>query len=242
MGSESNFDKDKKVNKLCMSEHFWVTGTLAGIGLFLAFYGPFSAKYGLLAIAILFLAGAVIAFRRGFGLYTSMVTPIEQSPEYIHYTRGVHYALEQELEKRVKNKIRLEDEQRETTKFFFIGIVLAASGIWLVRWKISYLSLSLAVVFDGITKLSYVFILIGVACIVAGIRIFWYWFVNSNFNVALKLSDFLTLDTYPMKIRKEIILIGAIGQRLENDKKKERMERKREEGPIIGLDKERNII
>lgn len=233
---------DKKVNKLCMSEHFWVTGTLGGISLFCTLFGCMTGKYGFLAVGVAMLIGAVITFKLGLGISTALVTPVEQSQEYVHVTKGAHYALEQELEKRLRNKAKLEDEQRETTKYFFIGVLLFLGGCALIKWKFEYLKMNLQVVFDGYTSLSYVAILLGVALVVVGVRVLWYWFVNSNFGIAVNLSDFLTLDTYPMKIRKENILIGAISHRIENDRKKARMERKAEEGLIVGLDNNGNII
>ena len=52
--------------------------------------------------------------------------------------------------------------------------------------------------------------------------------MNSTIPLAMKIADTLTIDTYPMKIRKENILIGVISQRIEKDRKKERMELRQE--------------
>ena len=222
------FLNEKNNIRYCMEKNFWVTGTLAGIGTFCALYGGFTGRYGFLAFGIICLVVAYVCFRHGFGIVTTQVTPIEESADYVRFSEGVHYVLSLELDKRLRNVEKLRREQQETTKYFVIGLACFALGWFLISANFFYLKGELGIIFDGYVSLSYVAILLGVALIVVGVRTFWYWFMNSSIPLAMKIADALTIDTYPMKIRKENILIGVISQRIERDRKKERMELRQE--------------
>ena len=55
----------------------------------------------------------------------------------------------------------------------------------------------------------------------------WVTFINADNKVSFYLADKYTLDTYPIKISQENILIGVISKRLAQEKAEE--QRKREE-------------
>ena len=63
--------------------------------------------------------------------------------------------------------------------------------------------------------------------VIAAFRMIWIAFINIDNKFTFYLADKYTLDTYPVKIFKENILIGVISKRLEQEKAEE--QRKREE-------------
>lgn len=241
--------KGEKYRKLSVSDHFWITGTLIGIGLFAFIHAIMFQLWAWCAVGAFLWVIAFILTCNGFGFYSVKVTPIEETKEYVALSKGANYALKMEMEKKYKILQKLQKEQGEAMKFYVYGLVLICIGIFPIIWNFKYLRMDIVQIFQGWTSLGYLFILIGIAMIVAGVRMLWFAFVNSELTMSLRISDWLSLDTIPMKIWRENILLGVISERIEEEKRAGRyqdndsiLESAGIYGPELSLDKLDKII
>ena len=151
----------------------------------------------------------------------------EESPEYVHYLRGKDYAMKEELIRKQRYVERLKMNQKATVKWAVWGALCGFVGAVLFGIAIPDVKLTNVAVAKAWFSLTYPCLALGAAMVIAGFRMIWVTFINADNKVSFYLADKYTLDTYPIKISQENILIGVISKRLAQEKAEE--QRKREE-------------
>lgn len=158
--------------------------------------------------------GAVMLFRFGAGITAVIVTPFEETMEYKKLARGTNYALKEEYNSAVRYLEDLRNRQRSIMNLKWGGLLIIFLGLGLmyaavnghVLWVYQY----------HVLILGFVVILVGVDCI-------WQSFINSNYPLAVKISDKFTLNTYSVKIEKASIIVSVLYRRLEEELKKQNL-------------------
>lgn len=207
-----------KPTKLCMPDHFWLTGTSVGFSFFSLVFAIFFRSLTWLVPCAVFGVLAGVFVMLGYGITTIKVVPLEESKDYAKVAYGKNYAMGMEIERRRKNIMHMEKEQDKTVKFFVIGVLLVCLGVALVGWRFPFLKLELFSIFYGYVYMAYLTIVVGIVLIVAGVRMFWYALVNSNFPLGRWLATTFSIDTIPDRIEKEYVFIGILSKRMDKER------------------------
>ena len=223
------------MKRYTVSRYFWLNMSIAVLGVadaFIGFVNAFQGKGWTASLPWeLFAVGcgvvSFILFMRGERIHPVEVKPIEESAEYIHYLRGKDYAIKEELVRRQRHLERLESDQKGILKWAFGGVFLVGIGVFFFWRAIPDIVLTNKVVARAWFSLAYPALALGSILIIAGFRMIWISIINSDSEFTRNLADKYTLDTYPVRISREKILIGVISDRLEKEKELER--KKREE-------------
>ncbi|MCR5458854.1 MAG: hypothetical protein K6F51_03045 [Acetatifactor sp.] len=223
------------MKKYTPSRYCWVTLSVALLGVYDMILGLVHALQGKgwaasLPWEIFAVCCGGIAFFlywKGERIHPVDVKPFEESQEYIHYLRGKDYAMKEELVRKQRYVERLKLNQKDTVRWAIWGGLCGLIGAVLFGIAIPDVKLTNKAVAKAWFSLTYPCLLLGATMVIAGFRMIWITFINADNKLAFYLADKYTLDTYPMKIFKENILIGVISKRLEQEKAEE--QRKREE-------------
>ena len=170
--------------------------------------------------------GAGFLIWRGEWISRIIIKPFEESKEYVHVARGVNYAIKEEMVRRQKNVERLKEEQKGMLKELIAGALVAVAGCGFFSLASTGVNLSdmesLAASFFGLT---YPMLFLGAALLVAGGRMIWHAFLNSEISFAYWLADKFCVETYGIRIMRENVLIGILAKRLEKEKEEEKKRR-----------------
>lgn len=223
------------MKKYTPSRYCWVTLSVALLGVYDMILGLVHALQGKgwaasLPWEIFAVCCGGIAFFlywKGERIHPVEVKPFEESPEYIHYLRGKDYAMKEELVRKQRYVERLKLNQKDTVRWAIWGGLCGLIGAVLFGIAIPDVKLTNVAVAKAWFSLTYPCLALGAAMVIAGFRMIWVTFINADNKVSFYLADKYTLDTYPIKISQENILIGVISKRLAQEKAEE--QRKREE-------------
>ena len=223
------------MKKYTVSRYCWVTLSIAlmGVGdVLLGFIRALQGKgwvaslpWELFAVCCGFVA--FLLYWKGERIHPVEIKPFEESAEYVHYLKGKDYALKEELVRKQRYVERLKENQKATVKWAVLGMLCGVVGAILFGIAIPNVKLTNVALMQAWFSLTYPFLAMGAALLIAGFRMIWITFINANGRLTFYLADKYSLDTYPMRIFHENILIGVISKRLETEKAEEL--RKREE-------------
>ena len=155
---------------------------------------------------------ALLLFVTVGGWHRVSLPPFEETREYRDYLFRFSYGMEEELARKKEYLFGLIAKQQGIYKWCLLGGALVLLGNALLLWCFRWILYS---------SLAYYGLFVSVGMLTGGIRLTWYGFINSDLPLAKRLSECFFLDTISVKREKTSKIIGALSQRLRQEKEGE---------------------